>query len=286
MDDRLQQNSVVKKYLILFFVEIALICVVIGWFSHKTTVYQSGIQERNEVLSDLNSKLSELKAHKDVSNDVEQVQVSLSSAKKTGDIIAEKQNELLQLFYAKRETRDQEKADYDKMKDLKKELEVYFGEGSDVANPWFYGNTSHVADAKWSFQTNYDYAGDVIPVLWVLSDMDSDNKSDKDSNHVIAYVTADYHANDNAFDHVLKHVTRFGNSMYDFTNDQGFDQETVSNMDDDVDSILDLMNIDRHVTEEQRQKEEDYLNDEGAESFREQQSNLRDQMRAKQGLGN
>lgn len=265
----------------MFLCELILICTILVWFYGKKSDYDTGLAERQATLLELNAKLDDVKSQGVVSNpDVEMVQVSLSSAKKAGDDIASNQNELLCLFYEKHETREQEDAAYEKMRNLKKESEVYFGEGSDFCNPWFYGDTESVTDAKWSFQTNYNYAGDVIPVLWVLS-----SKSENDLiGSIVSYVTADYHASSNTFDHVLKHVTRVGNSLYAFTNDQELDLNQNDNLEDDVNSILSLTDIDRHVTEEQHQKEEDFLNNQ--EDFRETQAQARDQMMAEQNAGN
>lgn len=257
-------------------VEILLIGIVLGWYVHKKSAYEDGVLERQYTISELNQQLADLTNHKGQPVlDAESVKLSLSSAKEAGEDIADKQNQLLELHYKERKTREEEEADYDAMRDLQTDLVAYFGSESPFRTAWYLGDTSFVTNAAWQFQTNYDYVGDSVPVLWVLAN--TDQAKDED-NSIIAYVTGEYHAKDRTFDHLVKHITRIGNAMYSFTNDQELDLESGSDVSDTVNSVLDLTDIDRHVTKEQHEKEEAYLDDGDMQDFREMRSEIRDKM--------
>lgn len=247
------------KYGLLIAESVAIFAVMVAMLT-AGNAYESNLKSKQEQLNDLvrqyNSRSESLES---AGLDSSQVEVQMTSAKSAGDAVSGLQNRLLELFYTERTTREQEDADYEAMNAVQTDLEKYFGDNATMRSIWYSGDVKNIGNGKWQFESNYNYAGGVVPVLWTLS---SGSDVEEQSGAVLAYVTANYHADTDTFSDAARYVTYVGNSFYGFTNDQEFeiDEETDFDSDAYADSIISIMDsVDDAISDEERQVIDDYI---------------------------
>lgn len=196
---------------------------------------QETISAREQTLQELQTELESASAETEsVEKQTEVVKASIKSAKEVGDEIASLENDYMALVYKDRDSREEEDQDYALMNDICVKMDEYFGKDTFLRSIWYGGDMTQLPGAKWQFQTNYNYTGNQIPVLWILS---------TEGDGVLAYVTAVYDSESNTFDDYAKHTTVVGNSYLPYTEnpsplydlDENFDSEEY------MDSIFNIM---------------------------------------------
>lgn len=162
-------------------------------------------------------------------------------------------------------------ATYNESETRKEQVEIaskmseYFGETSVLRTMWFAGDITKMEMSNpWSFMNSYEFSENTISVLWVCKDK---------SDNVVAYVTADYHADTNSFDNVRRHTTVFGMQYVLFTGDSGI---TITE-----DVVGDVTNIigSAGLTDEQKQQQDSALMDEEWLNAMEENNAARDQLK-------
>lgn len=215
----------------------------------------------------------------DVANDTEQisaeeVETQLHSVKDVGVKITTYANRLQVLSsigYAKSANYD-EKATREEQSEIATIMSEYFGDKSVLRTTWFSGDLTAMNNQNcWSFMNSYDFSENTISVLWLCKD---------GVGNVVAYVTADYHADTNSFDNVERHMTTVGVTYVPATGNDG-----VAIDDDVVDDVTDISNS-VGLTDEQMQAQEDALNDEEWQKAKDENNSARDQLRDAEGGGN
>lgn len=217
--------------------------------------------------------------NEDVANNTEQisaeeVETQLHSVKDVGVKIATYANRLQVLSstgYTKSANYD-EKATREEQSEIATTMSAYFGDKSVLGTTWFAGDLTEMGNQNcWTFMNSYDFSENTISVLWLCKD---------GVGNVVAYVTADYHADTNSFDNVTRHMTTVGVSYIPATGNDGvaIDEDVVDN----VNKISDSAGL----TDEQMQAQENALNDEGWQKAKEENNSARDQLREAEGGGN
>lgn len=205
----------------------------------------------------------------------EEVKTQLHSVKDVGAKIATCANRLQVLSstgYAKSANYD-EKATREEQSEIATIMSEYFGDKSVLRTTWFSGDLTAMNNQNcWSFMNSYDFSENTISVLWLCKD---------GVGNVVAYVTADYHADTNSFDNVERHMTTVGVTYVPATGDDGviIDDEDVVN---DVNQISDSAGL----TDEQMQAQEDALNNEEWQKAKDENNSARDQLKEAEGGGN
>ena len=230
-------------------------------YSDKMTDYN------NQYVSLRNEVESEVQNNKEITED--DVKTQLHSVKDVGVKIASNANRLQQLSssgyitspnYSENDTREEQAEIADVMRD-------YFGSKTILSTVWFAGDLSMLENQNcWSFMNSYDFSEDIISVLWVCQD---------DDKNVLAYVTADYHADTDSFDNVSKHVTVIGNTYILPTT--GDEDISISDGDivDNVNQIFDSAGL----TDEQKKQQEDAINDEEWQKVKEENNSAKAQLK-------
>lgn len=261
----------------LFGVCCGLSVILLFITMNSVASHNSKMSDRRQTLQELQSELETASSEADnVTERVETVKASIASVKDVGDEIAKLENKYMELVYKERTTREEEDRDYAEMNDICVRMDEYFGKNTSLRSIWYGGDMQKLPDAKWRFQTNYNYAGNMIPSLWIFSN---------DDERILAYVTAEYNAETNTFDRYEKHVTVAGNAFMPYTDNPNGDGHSTDTFDSEkyTNSIFDLLDsISANLTDEYMQSREDNIewNKEHAEDLQdiaEARAKLREQ---------
>lgn len=238
----------------LFGCFFGLACIIGIITMNSTSKHNDTMTTHRQMLQELQAELETVSSEaKDVTEQIETVRSSISSVKEIGDEIATLENEYMELVYKERTTRAEEDQDYGRMNEICVKMDEYFGKNTMLRSIWYGGDMTQLPDAQWKFQTNYNYAGNTIPVLWVFSN---------DDESILAYVTAEYNSDTNVFDKYEKHVTVAGNTFMPYTENPNVDSSIDESFDPEVyaDSIFNILgSISENFTDEYMESREDNI---------------------------
>lgn len=230
--------------------------------------YSAKVDENRKQYHDLKSEYEDAtKNQKTVSED--DVKNGLNSAKKSGDDVANLLNQYLcALPYAGTNfTEEQAKEKASEREEMTKQLNAYFGEGTVMSTGVYSFDMSLIGNQScWQFMNSYNFSGDSIDVLWECSDNDG---------NVVAYVTAQYHAENNSFDNVSSHMTTLGQTYMSMTGNDNASEKIDTT---DTTTIFDVMQ-NAGISEETRKELEDYHNDKEAMEAQESNEAARDALK-------
>lgn len=164
----------------------------------------------------------------------EDAKVVLNSAATAGGRVAQLQNTYNRSMGNLDAGSIDEDAYFEKIEAVASDLDAFFEEDSNARTPWYYG-TYKESYPEWTFLTNYDFDGNIIPVIWVCHGS---------GGGLLAYTTAIYDADTEIFTSVETHVTYVGARYYPGTKeDPNFDpyadQRSVDNWLEDIQKVLD-----------------------------------------------
>lgn len=230
--------------------------------------YSAKVDENRKQYHDLKSEYEDAtKNQKTVSED--DVKNGLNSAKKSGDDVANLFNQYLSTFLSNGEqlTKEQEDERKAEQEEISKQLDAYFGEGTDLrTSPYLFDANLIGNSSCWQFMNSYSFSSDSIDVLWECFD---------NSKNVIAYVTAQYHAESNSFDTVSHHMTILGQTYMSMTGNENASEKIDTT---DTTTIFDVMQ-NAGISEETRKELEDYHNDKKAMEAQESNEVARDALK-------
>lgn len=193
--------------------------------------YSAKVDENRKQYHDLKSEYEDAtKNQKTVSED--DVKNGLNSAKKSGDDVANLFNQYLSTFLSNGEqlTKEQEDERKAEQEEISKQLDAYFGEGTDLrTSPYLFDANLIGNSSCWQFMNSYSFSSDSIDVLWECFD---------NSKNVIAYVTAQYHADSNSFDTVSHHMTILGQTYMSMTGNENVSEKIDTT---DTTTVFDVM---------------------------------------------
>lgn len=165
-----------------------------------------------------------------------------------------------------------EKVTREEQSEIATRMVEYFGSNSILQSTWFSGDATQMNNQNaWTFMNSYDFSENTISVLWLCYD---------GTGNVVAFVTADYHADTNSFDNVARHMTTIGYTYVPATGDDGITSN--ENVVDNVNQLTDNAGL----TEEQQQQQEEALNDEEWQDAKEENNAAKDQLKNAEGGGN
>ncbi len=257
-----------KKIVMIVSAVIVGISLIFTFVNYQN--YSAKVDENRKQYKDLKSEYEDTtKNQKTVSED--DVKTGLNSAKKSGDDVANLFNQYLSTFLSNGEQLSKEQEDERRVEQEKisKQLDAYFGEGTDVRTSPYLFDVNLIGNSScWQFMNSYSFSSDSIDVLWECFD---------NSKNVIAYVTAQYHADSNSFDNVSHHMTILGQTYMGMT---GNDNASAKIDTTDTTTIFDVMqNADVGISEETRKELEEYHNDKDAMNAKEANEAARDAMK-------
>lgn len=255
-----------KKIVMIVSAVIVGISLIFTFVNYQN--YSAKVDENEKQYHDLKSEYEDVtKKQKPVSED--DVKNGLNSAKKSGDDVANLFNQYLSTFLSNGEqlTKEQEDERKAEQEEISKQLDAYFGEGTDVRTSPYLFDVNLIGNSScWQFMNSYSFSSDSIDVLWECFD---------NSKNVIAYVTAKYHADSNSFDNVSHHMTILGQTYMGVT---GRDNASEKIDTTDTTTIFDVMQ-NAGISEETRKELEDYHNDKEAMDAKEANEAAKDALK-------
>lgn len=248
-----------KKIVMIVSAVIVGISLIFTFVNYQN--YSAKVDVNKKQYNDLKSEYDDAtKNQETVSED--DVKDGLNSAKKSGDDVANLLNQYLCAlpYTGTNFTEEQANEKASERDEIAKQLNTYFGEGTVMSTGVYSFDMSLISNQScWQFMNSYNFSGDTIDVLWECFD---------NSKNVIAYVTADYHADSNSFDNVSHHITTLGQTYMGMT---GSDNASKKIDTTDTTTIFDVMqNENVGISEEEKKALEDYHNDKDAMSEKEE----------------
>lgn len=234
--------------------------------------YQSAMDEKQEELVSLREQMNQVADGSGEKISEDGVKSQLHSVKQVGDKIAGWQNRYMVLgssAYRKGRDYSEDKVRLEET-ELAENLDKYFGDGSGFRTRWFAGDATKMNNTQcWSFMNSYDFAENTISVLWVCEDEHED---------VVAYVTADYHADTDSFDNAKRHETVASGQYLDVTTDKSLDELDEKEYTKQIQNIFENAGLSEEFQKEMKKAREREGQAENQESNNESRLKLREQM--------
>lgn len=240
-------------------VSLVLLLVFAGVYATGQSAYEAKVQERKDRITELTASLSEASEAKDDAMTAEDAEGMVSSAKSAGSHAADLENTYMSVLHAADLSETDRMA---QLTDLSSQMDALFGENTPLRTAWYTWDVSRLASAVWSFQTNADFSGDQMQVLWTCTD---------DAGDLLAYVTADYQKATDTFANGIAHATIIGSQYFPYTG------EETAGVDQNTDSVFLLQNV-AGLSPETQSAYDTWLSDDQAQSDAETNSNLADSL--------
>lgn len=168
-------------------------------------LFSAQYAENEALIRQKTNELSQLQEY--TPEDLSYVQSNMQSASDAGSVIAN-----LQMSYWT--------AEYDDLKGIKSQIQEKLALGARGSEIWYSAGSAWPDDFTWRFESNYDFAGNMIPVIWTCWDL---------KDKMVCYASAEYDAMNGVFSDITVTSTLYGR-LY-----EGYD--TISTRPEDFENL-------------------------------------------------